>query len=313
MGDIVPANNLEHGILARYYRTLPLIHQGLRLATGQNSLVGQARVVRDGAVVVRDNVRAVRDFVVENQPRGRLRGAEPEVLAPASGSYIMAPRINRRRSRKRATTKKTSLKKYVKDCCDSNFETRRIQTVLSGDMAAFSTSPSFLTNVPQGQQFNQRSGRRIKLKSYEIRGHLYNNAVCTRSVNLRLIIFYDKREGALVTPGSELFQGPSASTSGFLDMHTWPGRFKIVRDMQIPLGIQNVPNPGPKLIGEVGRDVHIKGRLSDEVVFKVATATGGVGDVARNRLQVLMCVSHATEKTLWSFSGLCEVRYADLG
>lgn len=121
--------------------------------------------------------------------------------------------VRRRRFKKKAPSAWSSAKnlawkgyklaKYVKSLV--NVEKKFIDTTST---VATSTTPTIapLTLVAEGDDYNQRNGRSIKLKSLQCRYYLNANASATQSYMVRVLIFIDKDSRGSAPTSSELLQ-----------------------------------------------------------------------------------------------------------
>jgi len=164
-------------------------------------------------------------------------------------------------------------------------------------------SPALINGCIAGSQNFQRIGRKVNMKSLQIRGVLYPADLTTNAELTRMIVVYDKQaNGAAPTFANVVSSQNIAGTVSSLatDMINLDNRdrFEIIRDKVFSFGFGDAtsgfaPCPGSFEINEFIR-------LADRpVIFNAGTA-GTVGDIQSGSLYIfwISTQANATGSTL---------------
>lgn len=169
--------------------------------------------------------------------------------------------------------------------------------------------------VPGSQNYN-RIGRKICMKSLQLRGHIakQNNAAAANAAKGRLIIVYDKQPNGTAPTFANIIQSQNiagATSSLVDDMVNLDNRdrFEIIRDMVVAVGPYDHTATtslagGPCL---VTMDTYIK-LGNRETVYNAGTA-GTIGDIATGSLYAFWIAS-ADNNLTWQ--GGFRLRFSDL-
>lgn len=169
--------------------------------------------------------------------------------------------------------------------------------------------------VPGSQNFN-RIGRKICMKSLQLRGHIakQNNAGAALPAKGRLIIVYDKQPNGTAPTFANVIQSQNIAgvTSSLVDdMVNLDNRdrFEIIRDMVVAVGpydhtATQALAGGPCL---VTMDTYIK--LGNRETVYNAGAAGTIGDIATGSLYVFWIAS-SDNNLAWQ--GGFRLRFSDL-
>lgn len=142
-------------------------------------------------------------------------------------------------------------------------------------------SVTLIATIPQGASVNQRVGKKILLKSLQIRGLCFNGT--TAAINdVAFLIVYDKRPTGSLPAVSDILV--SASASAF-NNDANSGRFEIIkREDFVLLGNQAAAANYTEQMA-VSSDCYIDLR-SRQSVFKAA-GTGAIGDIEEGALYLV--------------------------
>jgi len=104
-----------------------------------------------------------------------------------------------------------------------------------------STAATLLNQIPQQVGDNGRVGQRCRFYNWSVRGVLQYDPGATGVMNsdyVRIIFFYDRQTNAAAPTFAQLITNINSGGSAPYDPPNWysRGRFKIIRDFQIPLG-----------------------------------------------------------------------------
>lgn len=104
-----------------------------------------------------------------------------------------------------------------------------------------STSASLLNTIAQGVGDNMRVGQRVRYFNWTVRGVLQFDPAATgvmQSDYVRILFFYDRQTNTTAPTFADVITNISGGTHAPYDPINWyqRGRFKIIRDFQIPLG-----------------------------------------------------------------------------
>lgn len=110
-------------------------------------------------------------------------------------------------------------------------EDKYLDTVLSADVTALAPYSQALNLVPQGIDFNQRTGNRIGLKHLQINMRLFLDVTATTLATntLRVVILIDKKPqiGALTY---DTVYVPNGDVTGFVDKNEAGDRVVVLKD-----------------------------------------------------------------------------------
>lgn len=167
--------------------------------------------------------------------------------------------------------------------------------------------------IPGSQNYN-RIGRKISLRSLQIRGEIHANTVSTvaQDTSVRMVIVYDRQSNGAAPSLSNVIQSQDitgANSSTVFDMINLDNRdrFKIIRDMFFSMSFQNgvatqavTGQPTLQCISE-----YIK-LNNAETIYNAGTA-GTIGDIQTGALYILFLSSASG----YEFTGSFRVRFED--
>lgn len=181
--------------------------------------------------------------------------------------------------------------------------------------AATALSPPL--NIPtNGPELYQRVGRKIYMKSIQIRGYVWNAATTTSSLG-RVILLYDSQANGAAPVVADILSNmtlaPATTGCSMLNLNNRQ-RFSILKDVVMNLpsctNVAGVLTNGPSYPDTTGRFeinwfVKLRGL---EAVFNNVNG-GNIGDVASGSL-FLMFITDVNDAT-WNFKGVTRLRYYD--
>jgi len=150
-------------------------------------------------------------------------------------------------------------------------------------------TPTLLNGCVAGSQNYQRIGRKINLKSLQIRGHLFPSDTTTNTCLVRMLIVFDKQSnGAAPTWGdvikSQNIAGTTSSTvTDMLNLDN-RDRFEVIRDKTWSFNYGESSNGYSPCPGSYEITEYI--RLSDRPTVYNAGTAGTVGDIQSGSLYV---------------------------
>lgn len=183
-------------------------------------------------------------------------------------------------------------------------ELKSVDSIVSGDFDLPGTITLAVPPPVEGSGFNNRIGRRIRMKSLQLRGFIYidnTNAAVRNPGLLRLMFVYDRQPNGAVPSVADLLltTDPSGATGSTVyagvNMNN-RDRFFVLRDRTIPippLGINGVASTtvgtmvyGPPSELKIEEFINLRGL---EAHFKATT--GAVTDIATGSIIML---THST-------------------
>jgi len=169
-----------------------------------------------------------------------------------------------------------------------------------------SATLQLLNTIPQGAATTQRVGKKARMKSLQIRGHIrVSNSTDTH--HGAVILIYDKRPtGSLPTPTDVLL----THTADSLNNDQNAPRFRILRrwDFSFCGSVTNGMTDSSMVI----LDEFVK--LKNLPVVYKAAGTGGIGDIEQGALYILTTGDPGTVigGTAAVLAGNCRLRYTDM-
>lgn len=171
---------------------------------------------------------------------------------------------------------------------------------------AFDTTGSIvlLATIAQGASVNQRIGKKVVLKSLQMRGSSFSNSMTTVA-DAAYMIVYDKRPTGTLPSITDILV--TASSSSFNNDNN-SGRFRILKrvDRQF-IGNSTTPATGQEANTE-DFWLDLKGL---PVVFKAA-GTGAIGDIEEGALYLVTVGNVATGNTAATLSSGFRTRFIDM-
>jgi len=141
-------------------------------------------------------------------------------------------------------------------------------------------SIALLNTVPQGAGVSQRVGKKIMLKSLQVRGSLNSNAACI-NVKTALMIVYDKRPTGALPAITDILD---TITSTSLNNDANSGRFSILKRWdEVIIGNGAAPANYTDAMFK-NADFYIP--LALPTTFKAA-GTGAIGDIENGALYIV--------------------------
>lgn len=143
-------------------------------------------------------------------------------------------------------------------------------------------SVTLIATIPQGASVNQRVGKKVLLKSLQIRGQCVPGGTTTLASHCAWMIVYDRRPTGALPAVTDILV--SAAASSFTNDAN-SGRFKILRRWQNVI-IGNITTAGQSTdssVFVVDEYLKLKGL---PVVFKAA-GTGAIGDIEEGALYLV--------------------------
>jgi len=165
-------------------------------------------------------------------------------------------------------------------------------------------SVTLLNTVAQGASVNQRVGKKVALKSLQIRGHARNNSTATDN-DVAYLIVYDKRpRGALPTMTD--FFNTAASSSMNNDDNS--GRFSILKRVDFTL-IGSAANQYTS-VSAVSSDFFLD--LKGLPTVYESAGTGAIGDIEQGALYLVTIGQVAAGTAAAALTGTFRLRYFDV-
>lgn len=208
----------------------------------------------------------------------------------------------------RASKQRTELKTFDFNTVASNFQNTGQFSVLNA--------------MTQGPEFYQRIGRKIYMRSIEIRGYVSNVATGITDFG-RIMLIYDSQTNGGTPPLAALLQ--SANTGAITDAFTGINmnnrqRFTVLRD--IPLIIPPVTNTGgagvltngPQFIGDGNNpfNIHLYIPLKGiETIFNSNDAGNTTADITSGSLLLVTYNQNAVNNGSWVFNFQSRLRFFD--
>lgn len=202
----------------------------------------------------------------------RARYAEP-AFAKRPGKFVPG---RARRSAPRAPAVYVNSSAGLNRRAVASKETGFVDLAAAAYQCDSTGSVTLIATIAQGASVNQRVGKKVLLKSLQMRGTLGSNTTTTIADTAWLVV-YDKRpQGALPTVSDILV---SASSNAF-NNDANSGRFSIVRRSdQVCIGNATTPATGKEAY-DVSEYIKLNGR---QTVYKAA-GTGAIGDIEEGAL-----------------------------
>lgn len=110
------------------------------------------------------------------------------------------------------------------------------------NITAGANNPSLLNGLVPGTGNNQRSGRKITMKSVQIHGEIEFSQFGTAPIddNIRVILVYDRQTNAALPAWSDIIQSITVASATSSSSYDFPNksnydRFKIIRDFKLKM------------------------------------------------------------------------------
>lgn len=178
--------------------------------------------------------------------------------------------------------------------------------VASRAMSSTTATCVLLNTIAQGSSDQQRVGKRVALKSLQIRGTVEGNSGCL-AAHGALLIIYDKRPTGTLPGVTDILE--SMSSDAFMEASN-SSRFEVVR--RLDFDVQGKPTAGASTSDDayhvVNEYVNLRSRPT---VYKEA-GTGAIADHAEGSLIAVFVgnTSHATDLDVLSNIGF-RLRFID--
>lgn len=157
--------------------------------------------------------------------------------------------------------------------------------------------------IPEGSSVNQRVGKKVALKSIQIRGEFRSASSCVHN-HCSALLVYDRRPTATLPAPTDILKN---ANSYAMNNDNNSGRFQIIRRWnQMVMGVPGINPKGAHVFSEF---VDLKGR---KLIFKNTATTGAYNTVEEGAL-LMMCVGSApTAATGGSWQIGYRLRYMDM-
>jgi len=196
-------------------------------------------------------------------------------------------------SRSKVTWSKRSKMVFAKPFQDLKSKSREL--TMSSASSLVGATVEQVTNIAQGDDFNNRDGRKIKLKSLTMRFTLGGTQ------GHRLVVVLDKSPNGILPTWGEVFDTSIVTDLTYVPVNTnTGGRFQILKDYTAPNGINQSGDSAVVLFDKFYLNLD-----------RVATTTySGTGSSVANQAQnhIYLFYVGVTSSTL---NGSVQVRYVD--
>jgi len=160
-----------------------------------------------------------------------------------------------------------------------------------------------LNGIQRGDDISNRIGRRITLRSIELRGYNYvTTATGTDQIHRVMLVLDAQPNGAALTTAMVLETVSHLSPRNLENRM----RFRILFDKTMALNsdLANHEEPGARKIWKIYKRFHIP------VTFNAGDA-GTIADITTNSLYLILIGSNAAGVTAGSFQGYSRLRFTD--
>lgn len=181
-------------------------------------------------------------------------------------------KVKRGRGRPRKVSQ--PVKTFVKNAIKRYSETKRIDSTYAIAITNASTL-TLLNGIAQGDEYNQRNGRKIQMSSIEWRGFVSNPRATPHEV--RLMLVYDKATNGAVFADTDLLDAGNLYNCFYNKDNQ--GRFKILADKRMILQIASDSQAKP---------FSIRKKVNLPVMYD--GTTNAIADITQGSLYML-CVS----------------------
>lgn len=164
-------------------------------------------------------------------------------------------------------------------------------------------SIALIPTIAQGTSVNQRVGKKVMLKSIQVRGNVYSGTSST-ATDCAIIIVYDKRPTGVLPAITDILD--TANSNSFnKDINA--GRFKILRRIDFALtGNISAPSTGNEM-----KDASDFFKVNLPLVFK-ASATGAIADIEEGAVYLVTVGSNAAGATAGNAALGFRTRFLDV-
>lgn len=160
-----------------------------------------------------------------------------------------------------------------------------------------------LFNPALGDDFNNRTGRKVQVLGINIRGAVHvppqtNQTATDYASTVRILLVQDKQTNAAQLNAEDVINSASATAGTAVYMFSNPaffGRFKILKDKQITIQNPNLSWDGTNM-EQCGleRPFHIRIKFKKPVVVHYNSTNGGtVADIIDNSFHIIAQTSYA--------------------
>lgn len=225
------------------------------------------------------------------------------------------PKPKNTKSKKRDFKKKTFRKKITTQVDLKGVERKNKDVVanytlpISGNFSA----PSLISAVAVGGDPNTRVGRRVTMKSVNMRYILTCTAIpaggpdglCPNRV--RIVLIYDKAPNGVLPAITDIFD-PTSTFTSMLDLNN-ADRFVVIAD---EMSEQVQEKTGAGVVGQALCSGTCYRKINMESVY--GSAGGTITDVKTGAIYIMMCGDATTLPTSATFavSALTRIRYTDV-
>lgn len=186
-----------------------------------------------------------------------------------------------------------------------SLEAGYVDTAVASRAMSNSTATALLLNtIAQGSTDQTRVGKRVALKSLQIRGTVQGNSGCV-AAHGALLIVYDKRPTGVLPGVTDILE--SMSSDAFMDASN-SGRFDVIR--RLDFDVQGTP--GSNDSDDSFHVVNEYIRLGNRPTVYKEVGTGAIADIAEGSLIAVFVgnTSHTTDLDILSNVGF-RLRYVD--
>jgi len=212
--------------------------------------------------------------------------------APARKTYVRRTTYSRRipqipRGYPRGITR-TELKS-----CDTTLSTASNRCDTTGDV-------TLISGIARGDDINERTGRKVTLKSIEL--HLYAKVTAGTGVDQtqRFLVVYDKQANATALTITDVLVSASTMALQNLDNRN---RFRILYDQVFHLNATAESDSAKTLV--------LKKAINLPMTFNSGDA-GTIADITTGSVYFLCMGSEARGNTAGDMQGRVRIRYADM-
>lgn len=177
-----------------------------------------------------------------------------------------------------------------------NVEFKVVEKYESGISAPNSGTISCLNALQQGDDFNRRSGRQVRIKSLQLRFSVTKHTSATAS-RARVIIFIDKDPNQVQCSTSDVLENSTASTIKAFRKLDFRKRFILLKDNVFTLNADT-----PEQMFVLYKEMDLK------VVYD-ASNNGDISDIISNSIHILVIGDESTNTPTFEYN--TRIRFID--
>lgn len=166
-------------------------------------------------------------------------------------------------------------------------------------------SITLINGIAAGSDFNQRIGRKITIKTVQIRGHLLHQTATASNTLARVLVVYDSQPNGTTPSSTDILT--SGSSQSFMNLNN-RDRFRVISDSTFSLGDRNITATQAVQGSPSTALINVYKRVDLPVIFD--GVTGGIGDIQTGAIWVL-CVGDQAANNAYNAAIACRVRYVD--